>query len=85
MPHDFELSTNVSCEESTSVPYGANLLPKLFINKSTMIYIENFFAHINLYVRVQLARFQYLLHLLQLEALLMCDTNVTAAKEIHTV
>jgi len=50
-----------------------------------MIYIENFFAHINLYVRVQLARFQYLLHLLQLEALLMCDTNVTAAKEIHTV
>jgi len=79
------LAQTLVAKSRPSVPYGANLLPKLFINKSTMIYIENFFAHINLYVRVQLARFQYLLHLLQLEALLMCDTNVTAAKEIHTV
>jgi len=37
-------------------------------------------VHNNLYFRVQSATFQYFLHLLQLEALLMCDTNITAAK-----
>jgi len=41
-----------------------------------MVYFENFcnFVYINLYFTVQSARFQYFLHLLQLEALLVCDT-----------